>query len=57
MQSALHMNGALLAAAEGVGVGALLAAAEGVEHCLQLQEHPVWVWGLDWGLFHLYSRL
>ena len=27
MQSALHMNGALLAAAEGVGVGALLAAA------------------------------
>ena len=51
------MNGALLAAAEGVGVGALLAAAEGVEHCLQLQEHPGRVWGLDWGLFHLDSRL
>ena len=52
------MNGALLAAAEGVGVGALLAAAEGVGvHCMQLQEHPVWEWGLDWGLFHLDSRL
>ena len=30
MQSALHMNGALLAAAEGVGVSTM-------EHCLQLQ--------------------